>query len=101
MHQLTRPGQIVILNGAPRSGKSSIVNAIQETFEGLWMNLGVDRFKDQVKIYATDVDSEALMQAGTRATPSGRSPAYPRQRWRATSIGSTAVTSSTRIFAGR
>jgi chloramphenicol 3-O phosphotransferase len=38
------PGQIVILNGAPRSGKSSIVTAIQETFEGFWMNLGVDVF---------------------------------------------------------
>ena len=39
------PGQIVILNGTPRSGKSSIVAAIQDTFEGVWMNLGVDRFK--------------------------------------------------------
>lgn len=39
------PGQIVILNGTPRSGKSSIVNAIQDTFDGVWMNLGVDRFK--------------------------------------------------------
>ena len=38
------PGQIVILNGAPRSGKSSIVAAIQEDFEGVWMNLGVDVF---------------------------------------------------------
>jgi chloramphenicol 3-O phosphotransferase len=38
------PGQIIILNGAPRSGKSSIVAAIQETFVGVWMNLGVDRF---------------------------------------------------------
>ena len=35
-------GQIVILNGAPRSGKSSIASAIQETFAGLWINLGVD-----------------------------------------------------------
>jgi chloramphenicol 3-O phosphotransferase len=35
-------GQIVILNGAPRSGKSSIVSAIQESFDGLWLNLGVD-----------------------------------------------------------
>jgi chloramphenicol 3-O phosphotransferase len=39
------PGQIVILNGAPRSGKSSIATIIQNTFEGVWMNLGVDRFK--------------------------------------------------------
>ena len=39
------PGQIVILNGAPRSGKSSIATAIQNMFEGTWMNLGVDRFK--------------------------------------------------------
>ncbi len=37
-------GQIVILNGAPRSGKSSIVAAIQQTFDGPWMNLGVDVF---------------------------------------------------------
>lgn len=35
-------GQIIILNGAPRSGKSSIAAAIQETFEGVWMALGVD-----------------------------------------------------------
>jgi chloramphenicol 3-O phosphotransferase len=38
------PGQIIILNGAPRSGKSSIAAVIQNTFEGVWMNLGVDRF---------------------------------------------------------
>jgi chloramphenicol 3-O phosphotransferase len=44
----SQPGQIVILNGAPRSGKSSIVIAIQETFDGLWMNLGVDVFVTQV-----------------------------------------------------
>jgi len=39
---LTPPGQIVVLNGAPRTGKSSIVAVIQETFDGPWMNLGVD-----------------------------------------------------------
>ena len=33
---------IVVLNGAPRSGKSSIVAEIQKTFAGVWMNLGVD-----------------------------------------------------------
>lgn len=38
------PGQIVILNGTPRSGKSSIAAAIQASFDGVWMNLGVDRF---------------------------------------------------------
>lgn len=37
-------GQIIILNGAPRSGKSSIALAIQETFEGIWINLGVDNY---------------------------------------------------------
>ena len=36
------PGQIVVLNGAPRSGKSSIAATIQETFDGVWVNLGVD-----------------------------------------------------------
>ena len=38
------PGKIVVLNGAPRSGKSSIVAVIQDTFDGVWMNLGVDGF---------------------------------------------------------
>ncbi|MBN3924266.1 hypothetical protein [Nostoc sp. NMS4] len=44
MGQTQELGQIIILNGVPRSGKSSIVAVIQETFDGLWMNLGVDRF---------------------------------------------------------
>jgi chloramphenicol 3-O phosphotransferase len=39
---MSTTGKIVILNGAPRSGKSSIVEAIRETFDGPWMNLGVD-----------------------------------------------------------
>ena len=37
------PGQIVILNGVPRSGKSSIAVAIQAAFDGVWVNLGVDQ----------------------------------------------------------
>ncbi|HEY5070684.1 MAG TPA: hypothetical protein VII63_01510 [Caulobacteraceae bacterium] len=44
----TEPGQIVILNGAPRSGKSSIVAAIQDILEGPWMNLGVDVYSGHV-----------------------------------------------------
>lgn len=44
MERDTKPGQIVILNGAPRSGKSSIAAVMQETFDGPWMNLGVDVF---------------------------------------------------------
>jgi chloramphenicol 3-O phosphotransferase len=40
----TKTGQIIILNGAPRSGKSSIVDAIQASFDGPWMNLGVDSY---------------------------------------------------------
>ena len=44
MGQARAQGQIIILNGAPRSGKSSIVGVIQDTFDGVWMNLGVDGF---------------------------------------------------------
>ena len=39
---LQPPGQIVILNGAPRSGKSSIATAMQDQLDGVWINLGVD-----------------------------------------------------------
>lgn len=35
-------GRVVVLNGAPRSGKSSIVAAMQDRLPGLWVSLGVD-----------------------------------------------------------
>lgn len=35
-------GRIVILNGAPRSGKSAIARAMQANLAGLWANHGVD-----------------------------------------------------------
>lgn len=38
-------GRIIILNGAPRSGKSSIARVIQESFGGVWINLGVDVYE--------------------------------------------------------
>jgi chloramphenicol 3-O phosphotransferase len=46
--QADSPGWIVVLNGPPRSGKSSIAAVIQETFDGPWMNLGVDVFSRHV-----------------------------------------------------
>jgi chloramphenicol 3-O phosphotransferase len=48
MIEISRLGQIVILNGVPRSGKSSIAAAMQATLEGVWMNLGVDVFAREV-----------------------------------------------------
>ena len=44
MKQEIRLGKVVILNGAPRSGKSSIATAIQEASDELWMNVGADRY---------------------------------------------------------
>jgi chloramphenicol 3-O phosphotransferase len=35
-------GTVVLLNGAPRSGKSSIARAVQDRLPGIWINLGVD-----------------------------------------------------------
>lgn len=48
MEPKTGAGQIVILNGAPRSGKSSIAAAIQDRFDGPWMNLGVDAYVERI-----------------------------------------------------
>lgn len=48
MTQAGTPGWVVVLNGAPRAGKSSIAAAMQETFDGVWMNLGVDAFSRHV-----------------------------------------------------
>jgi chloramphenicol 3-O phosphotransferase len=59
------PGRIVILNGVPRAGKSSIVAAIQDRFEGVWMNIGLDRFKDM---------TPARYQPGIGLRPGGERP---------------------------
>jgi chloramphenicol 3-O phosphotransferase len=59
------PGRVVILNGPPRSGKSSIAAAIQETFDGVWMNLGVDHFKHM---------TPARFQPGIGLRPGGERP---------------------------
>lgn len=37
-----KPGTILLLNGPPRAGKSSIAKVVQDTFPGVWINLGVD-----------------------------------------------------------
>ncbi len=37
-------GKVIILNGTPRSGKSSIATAIQEASDELWVNLGADSY---------------------------------------------------------
>lgn len=41
-----KKGQIIILNGAPRAGKSSIARAIQTSSPEIWMNLGVDVYME-------------------------------------------------------
>src|SRR3954469_19628739 len=65
MEQSHANGQIVILNGTPRSGKSSIAGVIQETFDGVWMNLGVDRFMQM---------TPARYQPGIGLRPGGERP---------------------------
>ena len=59
------PGQIIILNGPPRSGKSSIAAVIQDTFDGPWMNLGVDRYMQMIP---------ARYQPGIGLRPGGERP---------------------------
>ena len=45
------PGTIVVLNGTPRSGKSSIVSALQASAAGgPWLNLGVDTMADVLPV---------------------------------------------------
>ncbi|NDL60923.1 chloramphenicol phosphotransferase CPT family protein [Phytoactinopolyspora mesophila] len=60
-----RPGRIVILNGAPRSGKSSIAAAIQAGFEAAWMNIGVDHVMGM---------TPAHLQPGIGLRPGGERP---------------------------
>lgn len=41
-------GKIIILNGTPRSGKTSIVREIQEISNEPWINLGVDNYMKMI-----------------------------------------------------
>jgi len=59
-------GQIIILNGAPRAGKSSIALAIQATFPGAWKILGVDTF--------TKENTPAQYRPGIGLRPGGERP---------------------------
>jgi chloramphenicol 3-O phosphotransferase len=59
-------GHIVILNGAPRSGKSSIVKVIQKSFDGVWINLGVD---------ASGTSTPEHYRPGIGLRPGGEGPA--------------------------
>lgn len=65
MEKVGGAGQIVILNGPPRSGKSSIAVAIQARFDDVWMNLGVDHFKKM---------TPARFQPGIGLRPGGERP---------------------------
>jgi chloramphenicol 3-O phosphotransferase len=58
-------GRIVILNGAPRSGKTSIAEALQARRDGVWINLGVD-----ASVRATP----ARLQPGIGLRPGGERP---------------------------
>lgn len=48
MDEVGSLGRVVLLNGAPRSGKSSIVAALQARSDAPWLNLGVDVFSRHV-----------------------------------------------------
>ena len=60
---MTASGRIVVLNGPPRAGKSSIVSALQA--KGPWINLGVD-------VYNSAMPAELLPGIGLR--PGGERP---------------------------
>lgn len=58
-------GNIILLNGAPRAGKSSIARAVQDTFEGVWINLGVDSYMRMIP---------ERLQPGIGLRPGGEGP---------------------------
>ena len=59
-------GRIVILNGAPRSGKTSIAKAMQQELDGNWINLGVD---------AQNASLPEALRPGIGLRPGGERPA--------------------------
>lgn len=58
-------GYLVVLNGTPRAGKTSIAHAIQESVPGLWLSLGLESFKSA---------TAARYQPGIGLRPGGERP---------------------------
>ena len=48
MTAATKPGRVLILNGAPRSGKSTLVALVRAQLPGRWINLGVDMHMERM-----------------------------------------------------
>jgi chloramphenicol 3-O phosphotransferase len=72
---MTDVGQIVILNGPSRSGKTSVATAIQRTFEGLWMGIGMDlHIKATPPAYRPGVGLRPMPPEHTTRTDSDRLP---------------------------
>ena len=63
--------------------------------------MGVDQFRARVKIYATDVDDEALTQARHASYGEREAQGIGRSCWTSTSSTAAAGTSSARTCAGR
>ncbi len=38
------PGTIIVLNGCPSAGKTSMAKAIQQTFDAPYLHMGIDLF---------------------------------------------------------
>ena len=59
------PGTIVVLNGTPRAGKSSIADALQGSSDSLWLNFGVDAMAEVIP---------AALRPGIGLRPGGERP---------------------------
>ena len=58
-------GTVVVLNGTPRSGKSSIAGALQGSSDSLWLNFGVDAMAEV---------TPATLRPGIGLRPGGERP---------------------------
>jgi chloramphenicol 3-O phosphotransferase len=58
-------GRVVLLNGVPRAGKSTIAAAVQESLPGVWLNMDKDLFKAMTPPH---------LQPGIGLRPGGESP---------------------------
>jgi len=93
------PGTIIILNGPSGAGKSTIQKAVQDTFEELYLCVGIDKFFDEALPDLDDKGVSLVGGADVRRVVCQEGPLGPEVKLEVGPVGMRAIRGMHRAFA--